>query len=44
MTNERIKNGLYTTDGKDAGTEEEIGKDETNLWSQNGLDCVHNDN
>jgi hypothetical protein len=41
MTNERIRNRLYTTDGKDAGTEEGTGKDGTNVWSQNGLDCLH---
>jgi len=41
MTNGRIQNRLYTTDSKDAGTEEEIGKDGTNVWIQNGLHCVH---
>ena len=44
MTNDRISNRLYSTDGKVAGTGEEIGKDGTNVWSQNGLDCVHDDN
>ena len=43
MTNERIQNRVYTTDGKDAGTEEEIVKGGTNVGDQNGLDCVHDE-
>jgi hypothetical protein len=44
MTNERIPNRLYATDGKAGGTVEEIGKVGKNEWSQNGLDCVHDHN
>jgi hypothetical protein len=40
MSNERIQNRLYTTDGKGAGAEEKIGKDGTDVWGRNRLDCL----